>query len=105
MIVGHVDTKAFINTMHQSQAEVEIVTPGDTLRDVEAMASADTLADSRESFRDTDRSESRITSRNTGSHARRDEGLDSCKNTERCSAAGIGRNASCRSSRRSDKDN
>lgn len=29
MIVGDVDTEAFINTMHQSQAEVEIATPGD----------------------------------------------------------------------------
>ena len=44
--MGYVDTKAFINTMHQSQAEVQIQTPGDTLRDVHAKASADTLADS-----------------------------------------------------------
>ena len=54
MIVGDVNTKAFINTMHQSQAEVEIGTAGDTLCDVDAKASADTLADSRESLRDTD---------------------------------------------------
>ena len=33
VIVGDVDTKAFIKTMHQTQAEVEIATPGDTLRD------------------------------------------------------------------------
>ena len=46
MIVGDLDTKAFINTMHQSQAEVEIETPGDTLRDVDAKASLDTLANS-----------------------------------------------------------
>ena len=39
MIVGDVDTKAFIKIMHQSQAEVEIATPGDTLRDVDAKAS------------------------------------------------------------------
>ena len=64
MIVGDVHTKAFINTMHQSQAEVEIETPGDTLRcdlDVDAEALADTLADSRESLRETDRVEKRIT--------------------------------------------
>ena len=72
-------TKAFINMKHQSQAEVEIVTPGETLRDLDAKASADTLADSRESFRDTDRSESCITSRNTGSLASRDEGPYSWK--------------------------
>ena len=39
--------------MHQSQAEVEIGTPGDTLRNVDAKATADTLADSRESLQDT----------------------------------------------------
>ena len=44
MIVCDVDTKAFINTMHQSQAEVDIEQPGDTFRDVDAKASADTLA-------------------------------------------------------------
>ena len=54
MIVGDVNPKAFINTMHQSQTEVEIGTAGDTLCDVDAKASADTLADSRESLRDTD---------------------------------------------------
>ena len=31
-----VDTKAFINTMHQNQAEVEIEKPGDTFRNVDA---------------------------------------------------------------------
>ena len=36
MIVGDVDTKAFINTMQQNQAEVEIRTHGDTLRNVDA---------------------------------------------------------------------
>ena len=36
MIVGYVDTKAFINTMQQNQAEVEIRTHGDTLRNVNA---------------------------------------------------------------------
>ena len=36
MIVGDVDTKAFINTMQQNQAEVEIRTHGDTLRNVHA---------------------------------------------------------------------
>ena len=34
--MGDVDTKAFINTMHQNQAEVEIATPGDTFRNVDA---------------------------------------------------------------------
>ena len=36
MIVGDVHTKAFINTMQQNQAEVEIRTHGDTLRNVDA---------------------------------------------------------------------
>ena len=36
MIVGDVDTKAFINTMQQNQAEVEIRTHGDTLDNVDA---------------------------------------------------------------------
>ena len=52
VIADDVDTKAFIKTMHQSQAEVEIGTPGDTLSDLDAKASADTLAASRESLRD-----------------------------------------------------
>ena len=38
-------TKAFVNTMHHSLAEVHTETPRDTLHDVEAVASADTLAD------------------------------------------------------------
>ena len=38
-------TKAFVNTMHHSLAEVQNETPRDTLHDVEAVASADTLAD------------------------------------------------------------
>ena len=61
MIVRDVDTKAFINTMHQSQAVVYIEEPGDTFRDVDAKASVDTLADSRESLRDTERVKGRIT--------------------------------------------
>ena len=36
MIVGDVDTKAFIVTMQQNQAEVEISTHGDTLCNVQA---------------------------------------------------------------------
>ena len=36
MILGDVDTKAFINTMQQNQAEVQIRTHGDTLRNVDA---------------------------------------------------------------------
>ena len=61
MIVRNVDTKAFIKTMHQNQAEVKIGTPGDTLRNLDAKASADTLADSQESLRDTDGFEGSIT--------------------------------------------
>ena len=38
-------TKAFVNTMHHSLAEVQNETPRDTLHDVEALAFADTLAD------------------------------------------------------------
>ena len=36
VIVGEVDTKAFIKTMQQNQTEVEIRTHGDTLRNVHA---------------------------------------------------------------------
>ena len=75
--MGDVDTKAFIKIMHQSQAKVEIATPGDTLRNVHAKAFADTLADSRESLRDTDGCEECITSLKTGRHACRDEGQGS----------------------------
>ena len=42
--MGDVETEVLINTMHQSQAEVEAETPGDPVRDVEAEASVDTLA-------------------------------------------------------------
>ena len=38
-------TKTFVNTMHHSLAKVQSETPRDTLHDVEAVASADTLAD------------------------------------------------------------
>ena len=38
-------TKAFVNTMHHSLAEVQNKTRRDTLHDMEAVASADTLAD------------------------------------------------------------
>ena len=38
-------TKAFVNTMHHSLAEVQNETPRDTLHDVQAVASADKLAD------------------------------------------------------------
>ena len=38
-------TKTFVNTMHHSVAEVQNETPRDTLHDVEAVASAYTLAD------------------------------------------------------------
>ena len=38
-------TKAFVNKMHHSLAEVQNKTPRDTLHDVEAVASAYLLAD------------------------------------------------------------
>ena len=38
-------TNAFVNTMHNSLAEVQNETPRDTLHDVHAVAFADTLAD------------------------------------------------------------
>ena len=74
--MGDVNTKAFINTMHQSQAEVEIGTAGDTLCDVDAKASADTLADSRESLRDTDGFKGRITFLKAGRRAGKGESQD-----------------------------
>ena len=43
--MGDVYTKAFVNTMHHSLAEVQNETPRDTLHDVDAVAFADTLAD------------------------------------------------------------
>ena len=43
--LSDVYTKAFVNTMHHSLAEVQSERPRDTLHDVEAVASADTLAD------------------------------------------------------------
>ena len=39
-------TKALINTMHQSLAKVTPKTPGNTLLDAEDEASSDTVADS-----------------------------------------------------------
>ena len=38
-------TKAFVNTMHHSLAEVQNQRPRDTLHDVDAVSFADTLAD------------------------------------------------------------
>ena len=38
-------TKTFVNTMNHSLGEVQNKTPRDTLHDVEAVASAHTLAD------------------------------------------------------------
>ena len=67
-----VDTKAFIKTMHQNQAQVEIETPGDTLRNLDAKASADTLAASGKSLRDTDGFEGRITFLKAGRRAGQD---------------------------------
>ena len=43
--MGDVYTRAFVNTMHHSLVEVQNKTPRDTLHDVEAVASADTLPD------------------------------------------------------------
>ena len=44
--MGDVQTKALLNTMHQSLSKVKAKTPGDTLLDAEDEASLDTLADS-----------------------------------------------------------
>ena len=79
MIVGDVDTKAFIKTMHQNQAQVEIRTPGDTLRNLDAKASADTLAESGESLRDTEGFEGRITFLKAGRRARKGESQDNIR--------------------------
>ena len=76
MIVGDVNTKAFINTMHQSQAEVEIGKAGDTFCDVDAKTSADTLPDSRESLRDTDGFKGRITFLKAGRRVGKRESQD-----------------------------
>ena len=70
------DTKAFINTKHQSQAQVQIATLGETLRDMDAKASADTLAQSPESLRDTDGFEGRITFLMAGRRAGKRESQD-----------------------------
>ena len=43
--LSDVYTKAFVNTIHHSLEEVQSETPRDTLHDVKAVASADTLAD------------------------------------------------------------
>ena len=43
--MGDIYTKALVNTMRHSLAEVQAKTPRDTLHDVEAVASANTLAD------------------------------------------------------------
>ena len=79
MIVGDVDTKAFIKTMHQNQEQVEIETPGDTLRNLDAKASADTLAESGESLRDTDGFEGRITFLKVGRRAGKGESQDNIR--------------------------
>ena len=70
------DTKAFINTKHQSQAQVQIATLGETLHDVDAKASADTLADSPESLQETDGFEGRITFLKAGRRAGKGESQD-----------------------------
>ena len=73
------DTKAFIKTMHQNQAQVEIGTPGDTLRNLHAKASADTLAESGESLRDTDGFEGCITFLKAGRRAGKGESQDNIR--------------------------
>ena len=50
-------TKAFVNTMHHSLAEVQNETPRDTLHDVQAVASADKLADRLAEVRTTTRTD------------------------------------------------
>ena len=80
-------------TLDHSLAEVEAEKQGNSLRDVEAKAFSNRLSDRlayvETEAQETKRSEARITSRNTGFHARKDEGPDSWKNTERCCAPGI----------------
>ena len=67
---------AFINTMHQSKVEVVIATPGHALADVDAKASANTLADSRERLRDTHGFEGRITFLKAGRRASKGKSQD-----------------------------
>ena len=76
MIVGDVHTKVFSNMMHQSQAVGEIGTAGDRLCDVDAKTSADTLADGRQSMRDTDRFEEHITFLKAGCFAGKGKSQD-----------------------------
>ena len=90
---------------------VEAKKPGDTLRDVEAEGLAETLADWLEELKaakvgetltDLKAASPLVTLAPTLAEMK---AQTSGKNTERCCASGIGRNASCHSSRRSDKDN
>ena len=67
--------------MHQSQAEVQIETSRDTLRDLDAKASADTLADSPESLRHTDGFKGRITFLKAGRRAGKGESQDCIRHT------------------------
>ena len=76
VIVGDVHTKVFINIMHQSQAVGEIGKAGDPLCDVDAKTSADTLADGRQSMRDTDRFEEHITFLKAGCFAGKGKSQD-----------------------------
>ena len=67
--------------MHQSQAEVQIETPGDTLRDMDAKASVNTLADSPESLRNTDGFKARITFLKAARRAGKGESQDCIPHT------------------------
>ena len=90
---------------------VEAKKPGDTLRDVEAEAFAETLADRLEKLKarkvgetltDLKAASTVVTPASTLAEMK---AQTAGKNTDRCCGPGIGRKASCRSSTRSEKDN
>ena len=65
--------KGFLNTLHHSLAVVQAKKLGDTMRDVEAEAVVDRLAEvktgKKKKLPHNDRYVGRVTSRNAGSHA------------------------------------
>ena len=90
---------------------LEAKKPSDTLRDVEAQALAETLAHRLEELK-TGKVGETLTDLKTASAVvtlapllPEMKSQTAGKNTERYCAPRIGRNASCRSSKRSDKDN
>lgn len=70
--VGDVKFEGLLNTLHHSLAVVQANKPGDTMRDVDAEALVDRLAEvktGKKKLPDNDRYVGRVTSRNAGSHA------------------------------------